>query len=592
MEYKINYKIPEPDIKPDEFALIAAGDLRDSANTKCWKEQQELELMVRSAFEKAGKGDKLKRAHGEVDTEFGKHGFLSSAQMGDKAFTRIHPDAGIVIPASAWAYTHHIMEGLRNHRGKILLLSNDSGTWPGIVFLLQLRASLSKLGKDYEIGWGNDLTGILDEYFRTGRIKHDTSHVADFVNLDDYRKQYEKEIARGREAAEYVKRTNLLRMGIFDEYCMGMFAAVIEDNLLPAGVTKERLSQSALYAKMLTVPDSVIDRHRKWLFDKKMRFMAVDNGKAALICQGTDEILHLTEKQIRMQLAMYDAAAQIGHEFGCYAVGIQYQQGLKDLCPASDLAEGLLNASDRPPVYTPEGMEIKPGLPIINFNEVDECCGLDAMITNLVWRDLGMNPDTSLHDVRWSLPYQGNGIKDETDVAIWEISGSVPATWNIGGYEGSIGERQPDMYFRLGGSTLKGVTKPGEIVWSRIYTMSGRLHIDIGRGGIVQLPPEETQKRLDATSPRWPISNAVTYGITKDQFWAQHKSNHVNMAYADNPSMANSALFYKAGMAEAMGMEVHICGNINMTLDDVQDEKYRTGGFEALPYRDKLTDEI
>ncbi len=47
---------------------------------------------------------------------------------------------------------------------------------------------------------------------------------------------------------------------------------------------------------------------------------------------------------------MYIAALRIADDFGCDAIGIQYQQGLKDLAPASDLAEGLLNNVDRPPV--------------------------------------------------------------------------------------------------------------------------------------------------------------------------------------------------------------------------------------------------
>ena len=40
---------------------------------------------------------------------------------------------------------------------------------------------------------------------------------------------------------------------------------------------------------------------------------------------------------------MYVAALRIADEFGCATIGIQYQQGLKDLAPASDLVEGLLN---------------------------------------------------------------------------------------------------------------------------------------------------------------------------------------------------------------------------------------------------------
>ena len=54
--------------------------------------------------------------------------------------------------------------------------------------------------------------------------------------------------------------------------------------------------------------------------------------------------------QILEQCKMYIAALRIADDFGCDAIGIQYQQGLKDLAPASDLVEGLLNNVDRPPV--------------------------------------------------------------------------------------------------------------------------------------------------------------------------------------------------------------------------------------------------
>ncbi len=50
---------------------------------------------------------------------------------------------------------------------------------------------------------------------------------------------------------------------------------------------------------------------------------------------------------------MYIAAVRIADDFGCDAIGIQYQQGLKDLLPASDLVEGTLNNADRPPVAQP-----------------------------------------------------------------------------------------------------------------------------------------------------------------------------------------------------------------------------------------------
>src|SRR5260370_42271655 len=96
---------------------------------------------------------------------------------------------------------------------------------------------------------------------------------------------------------------------------------------------------------------------------------------------------------------MYIAAVSIAADFGCDAIGIQYQQGLKDMTPASDLVEGLLNNADRPPVVDREGRELYAGLPLPHFNEVDECAGLDALVTNRVWRAMHLHPATTVPDV-------------------------------------------------------------------------------------------------------------------------------------------------------------------------------------------------
>jgi hypothetical protein len=116
------------------------------------------------------------------------------------------------------------------------------------------------------------------------------------------------------------------------------------------------------------------------------------------------------------------------------------------------------------------------------------------------------------------------------------------------------------MYFRLGGGTLKGVSKPGEVVWSRIYVDDGRLRMDVGRAGCVRLSDEETQRRWAATTPQWPIMHAVTYGITRDQMMARHKANHIQVAYANSPEEADRAMLAKAAMADAIGIHVSVCG--------------------------------
>ena len=119
----------------------------------------------------------------------------------------------------------------------------------------------------------------------------------------------------------------------------------------------------------------------------------------------------LTDAQILDQCRMYIAALRIADEFGCDAIGIQYQQGLKDLAPASDLVEGLLNNVDRPPAYSRDGRELYAGKPLPHFNEVDECAGVDAMVTNRVWTAMGLDPATTLHDVRWGEQYTARWIR-------------------------------------------------------------------------------------------------------------------------------------------------------------------------------------
>ena len=158
---------------------------------------------------------------------------------------------------------------------------------------------------------------------------------------------------------------------------------------------------------------------------------------------------------------------------------------------------------------------------------------------------------------------------------VFEISGAAPASHFIGGYAGAVGERQPPMYFPKGGSTLKGVSKPGEIVWSRVYIDGDALHMDIGRGGVVRLSDEETRRRWDATTPQWPIMHAVLYGISRDQMMAKHMANHIQVAYAPDAATATRALARKAAMARALGLSVNLCGDPEDSLDGHQAAAFR-----------------
>jgi hypothetical protein len=166
--------------------------------------------------------------------------------------------------------------------------------------------------------------------------------------------------------------------------------------------------------------------------------------------------------------------------------------------------------------------------------------------------------ENTLHDLRWG-DWDASGT---TAAYVWVflISGSAPPAHFVGGWKGASSERQPAMYFPNGGGTLKGISKPGEIVWSRIFIEDNRLKMDLGRAGVIKLPVEETERRWRATTPPWPIMHAVTYGVSRDQMMARHKANHIQVAYAKSAEEADRAMLAKAAMAQAMGMEVALCG--------------------------------
>ena len=63
------------------------------------------------------------------------------------------------------------------------------------------------------------------------------------------------------------------------------------------------------------------------------------------------------------------------------------------------------------------------------------------------------------------------------------------------------------------------------------------------------------------TTPQWPIMHAVLSGISRDQFMARHKSNHIQVVYAPDVKSAHSALSAKAAMMDELGIKVNLCGD-------------------------------
>src|SRR5437667_4094953 len=259
--------------------LVANGDLRLSANQKCWPAQERAEEAVMAAIR--AEGGEVRRGHAYDPVK--QHGFIDSQKRGMEVFRDIPPEAPLVVVEAVWQYSHHLLHGLYTHHGPILTVANWSGEWPGLVGMLNLNGSLTKAGVKYSTLWSADFT---DEFFLRGLrqwlsgkpLTHDASHVHPLANFT-LPSRAEK---IGQVLAADLRRNKAI-MGIFDEGCMGMYNAIIPDELLHrTGVFKERLSQSALFAEMQRTTDAEAQDVRKWLDESGVRFITGPNPETDL----------------------------------------------------------------------------------------------------------------------------------------------------------------------------------------------------------------------------------------------------------------------------------------------------------------------
>lgn len=525
----------------NEILMITNADLRESANLACWPMQEKYEAKLQDMLGKLGY--QMKRAHA-VDHQRG-HGFISSQRQGSDLFAQIDENAPLIVLLTAWQYSHHIAPSLVHHKGPVLLLANFDGTWPGLVGMLCLAGSLTSLGKSYSRLWSENFDDELfvdglKTWLRYGSLQHSLSYLHPVPATHPVMATEAGQL--GRNVGEYVLRHKEI-IGLFDTFCMGMINGVFpQQAMVNIGMPIESLSQSALLVEMAKVPDSLREACLQWYIDQGMDFRFGEDGSK-----------ELTREQVKEQCAMMIAMARFVQRFGLSAVGVQYQQGLKDSCAASDFAEGAIGSTARFPLPDEHGNIICDGQPIPCINEVDMGT---AIPQTMLWRllsSLSLPAETTLHDIRWGSEYNGTFYWD------LEISGAVPFEHLKGGIKGATGYRQPAMYFPYGGSTICGQGKAGRFIWARAHYEGTEVIMHIGTGRGVELPEEEFERRHRATCYEWPLLNAVLDGVGRDELMAGHQSNHLTIAYVDEPVLQT---VFQAFVAQALtqGIRVAVAG--------------------------------
>src|SRR4030095_1058075 len=154
-----------------KIAVYWPGDQRQKPNELALSNVEAASVQVERALTKLGK------------TPYRIPGFLAKPH---ETIEKLGPvDDPIVGVFAHWVYGPHTTEGVVGKDNPLLLASNFSGQWPGLVGLLNTGASLESVGREFSGVWREAADGTqdavfmgrLDEWCRNGRIEYPTGEL-------------------------------------------------------------------------------------------------------------------------------------------------------------------------------------------------------------------------------------------------------------------------------------------------------------------------------------------------------------------------------------------------------------------------------
>jgi L-fucose isomerase-like protein len=480
-----------------KVALFWPGDYRSQPNEWARPQATEATAQLERALQKLG------RQPYRVD------GFVTRP---DEAIARLGPiDDPMIGVFVHWAYGPHTCDGVVGKNNPLLLASNFSGTWPGLVALLNTAACLESVNRPCAriwtsaADWSNDPAFMerLDEWCSSGSIRYreDELHVAASFS------------PRAQALAAQVvgdirdKRVLALMLG---DTSMGMINGYFGPRLLARhGFAEHKVDQAWLPSRLKNVKPERVDRAFAFVRDKGVRF----HWRAP---DATD----FTEEATRTQLQIYLAVLDLLSEFKADCLGWQYQLGLWPVLPPSDFCEGLLNSTCRPE----SNRDV-----VITSTEADQGNLIPMELMKRLLLRKGLHQAVMFHDVRWGGTHEGRWL--------WVLlnSGSCGAyafNHDPETLQGVHSYRQPAGYFPVAGGTFAGESLPGKMTWARSYIKNDVLWMDIGRGEVVALPPAVRDAWWQGTTRQWPFM-AADLGCSMETVMAHYLSNHIAVAYGD-----------------------------------------------------------
>src|SRR5579885_3036527 len=317
--------LPNAEAPMKKVGIFWPGDYRAKPNEWAKPQANEATEQLQQALKKLGR------------TPYVVPGFLTRP---DEAIAQLGPiDDPMIGVFVHWTYAPHTVDGVVGKDNPLLLASNFSGTWPGLVALLNTGASLESVGREFSRIWTDapDWTADaafmdrLDEWCSTGRIRYADDEIQGAGAISDASVRVAERVVEGIR----LRRVLALMLG---DTSMGMINGYFGPRLLyPIGFSEHKVDQAWLIDRMRSVADSRVDDAFRFVQDRGVTFHWQE-------ADAEDFTPAATREQLRGYLAVLDLVA----EFRADCLGWQYQLGLLNLLPPSDFAEGLLNSHARP----------------------------------------------------------------------------------------------------------------------------------------------------------------------------------------------------------------------------------------------------
>jgi L-fucose isomerase-like protein len=430
-----------------------------------------------------------------------------------------------------WFYGPHTTDGTVGKDNPLLLASNFSGRWPGLVGLLNTGACLESLNRPFSRAWtdapdwtlDDTFMARLDEWCSSGRIAYGEEEIRHHAPISPQASAIARKVADGIRA----RKVLILMMG---DTSMGMINGYFGPRLLHAhGFTEHKVDQAWIIDRGKRIEEKRIDDALAFVKSKGLTFHYGERG-----ANDFDE--RATREQLRDYLVVLDMMG----EFKADCLGWQYQLGLIPLRPPSDLAEGLMNSACRPE---------SNGDTIACATEADQGNVMPMEMMKRLLKAKGLHQAVMFHDVRWGAMHEGRFL--------WVLlnSGSCGAyafNHDPDTLKGAHSYRQPALYFPTPGGTFAGESLPGKMTWARAYIRNDVLWMDVGRGEVVKLPPDVRDAWWEGTTREWPFM-AADMGMTRDTLMAHYLSNHVAVAYGD--------IFEEmVALSQELGFKVRVLG--------------------------------